>query len=103
MPSQNCVGMLGATDCSVSVTYTPSATIKVTGTLTIDDVPDGIIKTVKLTGTGRSTSELVRANNPIRLTSRQVCQAVFTYLGKLSLSRSRNNRWLYFSMSTGCH
>ena len=51
--SQNCRGSLGATDCSISVTYAPTATTKVTDTLTITDVPDGITKTVKLTGTGK--------------------------------------------------
>ena len=52
VPSQNCVGTLGTTTCAVSVTYTPSVTSKETDTLTITDVPDGITKTVNLSGTG---------------------------------------------------
>jgi len=50
--SQNCVGPLGTTDCSLSVTFTPTATTKVTDTLTITDIPDRITKTVNLIGTG---------------------------------------------------
>jgi len=50
--SQNCVGPLGTTTCSVSVTYTPTVTTRVTDTLTITDAPDGIIKTVNLIGSG---------------------------------------------------
>lgn len=51
--SQNCIGTLGTTSCSVSVSYTPSVTGKVTDTLTISDAPDGITKTVNLIGTGK--------------------------------------------------
>jgi len=52
VPSQNCVGTLGAAACAVSVTYTPSVASKETDTLTITDLPDGITKTVNLSGTG---------------------------------------------------
>jgi hypothetical protein len=50
--SQNCVGPLGATDCSVSVTYTPTVAARATDTLTINDIPDGITRTVNLIGAG---------------------------------------------------
>jgi subtilase family serine protease len=52
VPSQNCVAALGAAACAVSVTYTPSVASKEADTLTITDVPDGITKTVNLSGTG---------------------------------------------------
>ena len=53
VPSQNCVGTLGTTTCSVDVTYTPSSATKETDTLTITDLPDGITRTVRLIGTGK--------------------------------------------------
>lgn len=53
VPSQNCIGALGATDCSVRVTYSPRVTTRMTGTLKIIDAPDRITKLVNLIGTGR--------------------------------------------------
>ncbi len=50
--SQNCVGPLVTTGCSVSVTYTPTVAARATDTLTINDIPDGITKTVNLIGRG---------------------------------------------------
>lgn len=53
VPSQNCVGTLGTTTCAISVAYAPSLTTQETDTLTITDGLDGIIKTVRLSGTGK--------------------------------------------------
>jgi hypothetical protein len=39
--------------CTVSVTFTPSAAMKQTGTLTITDNAHGSMQTVKLSGTGK--------------------------------------------------
>ena len=51
--SQNCLGtILGKGDCSITVIYTPTATIKSAETLSIVDTPDDITRTVNLIGTG---------------------------------------------------
>jgi hypothetical protein len=51
---QNCVGPLPAkSDCSVTVTYTPSAATRVTDTLEISDDAKKSPQTVKLRGTGK--------------------------------------------------
>ena len=50
----NCPASLAAgTFCSISVTFTPSAAMKQTGTLTITDNAHGITQTVPLSGTGK--------------------------------------------------
>jgi hypothetical protein len=51
--TQNCVGMLGAADCSIGVTYTASNSTMLSDTLTITDLADGITKQVRLRGTGQ--------------------------------------------------
>jgi len=52
--SQNCLGTIaGDGNCSITVTYTPTDTIKSTDTLTIVDTPDGITRNVPLAGTGK--------------------------------------------------
>ena len=51
--SQNCVTTLGATSCAASVTFTPSTPSRETDVLTLTDALDGIVKTVKLIGTGQ--------------------------------------------------
>lgn len=51
--TQSCLGPLTKTGCSINVTFTPIATGKVTDTLTITDSPDGLTKTVKLSGSGK--------------------------------------------------
>ena len=55
--SQNCLGtIVGDSNCAITVTYTPTATIKSTDTLTIVDTPDGITRNVPLSGTGKTSN-----------------------------------------------
>ena len=52
--SQTCLGtIVGKGNCAITVTYTPTGTSTSTDTLTIVDTPDGIIRNVPLTGTGK--------------------------------------------------
>jgi subtilase family serine protease len=51
--SQSCVGPLGSGGCAVAVSFTPNSTTKATDTLTITDAPDGLTKTVSLSGNGQ--------------------------------------------------
>jgi predicted outer membrane repeat protein len=54
MQTNDCPASLAAgTFCSISVTFTPSAAMKQTGTLTITDNAHGSTQTVQLSGTGR--------------------------------------------------
>jgi hypothetical protein len=46
-------GLAAGASCSISVTFTPSAPAKQTGTLTITDNADGITQEVKLSGSGK--------------------------------------------------
>jgi hypothetical protein len=52
-PSWPAGGLAAGTSCSISVTFTPSAAAKQTGTLTITDNADGITQEVKLSGSGK--------------------------------------------------
>jgi hypothetical protein len=51
--SQSCVGPLGSGGCVVGVSFTPASTTRTTDTLTITDAPDGLAKTVNLSGAGQ--------------------------------------------------
>jgi hypothetical protein len=54
METNDCPANLAAgTGCSISVTFTPSAATKQTGTLTITDNANGGKQTVSLSGTGK--------------------------------------------------
>ena len=59
--SNGCVGALGPnSSCSIGVTFTPTATGKITGTVTITDNVSGSPQTVSLTGTGLASSKAVQ-------------------------------------------
>ncbi|MGA8150390.1 MAG: choice-of-anchor D domain-containing protein [Terriglobales bacterium] len=59
--SNSCTGSLPpASSCSIGVTFTPTATGKTTGTVSIADNVTGSPQTVALTGTGLSTSKVIQ-------------------------------------------